>query len=335
MCWVTDHGTRNATGGYIRLYAAEPDGYTNGVWRAEGDDDGAHPDLHPAVREDGGAAGAPPVSAASRVVVAGATCARSASCRCGCTRRDRYVPPAVVGRSRRHARHRRAVPRPRRRRAGRRPHQPAPRRRPRRQARPRTSCSGSPSSSTTTRCSRRCSTRVAGAGRRAAAVRPGRAAAEPDGRGHHVRLRRARLRRLGLEPRLLPGRLRAARVHPPVRGRHVDLRRARRGPGRRSSASTTPGSPPSGSWSGTASRRHLRRAAADPARDAQRELRPARLLHRDLRRAAGRADRRPGVPARRALLLWLEKAGRPVAFVVSVPDISRVRHARRRPAGRP
>jgi hypothetical protein len=36
MHWVTD-GTRNATGGYIRLYNAEPGGYTNGVWRAEGD----------------------------------------------------------------------------------------------------------------------------------------------------------------------------------------------------------------------------------------------------------------------------------------------------------
>lgn len=36
MCWVTDHGTRNATGGYIRLYNAEPQGYSNGVWRAEG-----------------------------------------------------------------------------------------------------------------------------------------------------------------------------------------------------------------------------------------------------------------------------------------------------------
>ncbi len=36
MCWVTDHGTRNATGGFIRLYNAEPEGYSNGVWRAEG-----------------------------------------------------------------------------------------------------------------------------------------------------------------------------------------------------------------------------------------------------------------------------------------------------------
>ncbi len=35
MVWVTD-GTKNATGGYIRLYSAEPEGYSNGVWRAEG-----------------------------------------------------------------------------------------------------------------------------------------------------------------------------------------------------------------------------------------------------------------------------------------------------------
>ncbi|MEO3928906.1 DUF4188 domain-containing protein [Micromonosporaceae bacterium B7E4] len=34
MMWVTD-GTRNATAGYIRLYTAEPDGYSNGAWRAE------------------------------------------------------------------------------------------------------------------------------------------------------------------------------------------------------------------------------------------------------------------------------------------------------------
>ncbi|MFC4147965.1 DUF4188 domain-containing protein [Micromonospora mangrovi] len=34
MAWVTD-GTRNATGGFIRLWTAEPDGYSNGVWRAE------------------------------------------------------------------------------------------------------------------------------------------------------------------------------------------------------------------------------------------------------------------------------------------------------------
>jgi hypothetical protein len=35
MCWITDHGTRNGTGGYIRLYTADQGGYTNGVWRAE------------------------------------------------------------------------------------------------------------------------------------------------------------------------------------------------------------------------------------------------------------------------------------------------------------
>jgi hypothetical protein len=35
MVWVTDHRGRNATGGYIRLYTAEPGGYSNGVWRAE------------------------------------------------------------------------------------------------------------------------------------------------------------------------------------------------------------------------------------------------------------------------------------------------------------
>jgi hypothetical protein len=35
MDWVVD-GTRNATGGWIRIYAAETSGYSNGVWRAEG-----------------------------------------------------------------------------------------------------------------------------------------------------------------------------------------------------------------------------------------------------------------------------------------------------------
>ncbi|RJO70938.1 DUF4188 domain-containing protein [Nocardia panacis] len=34
MIWVTE-GARHATGGYIRLYCADPAGYTNGVWRAE------------------------------------------------------------------------------------------------------------------------------------------------------------------------------------------------------------------------------------------------------------------------------------------------------------
>lgn len=35
MCWVTEPEMRNATGGFIRLYNAEEQGYTNGVWRAE------------------------------------------------------------------------------------------------------------------------------------------------------------------------------------------------------------------------------------------------------------------------------------------------------------
>ncbi|MEV4714025.1 DUF4188 domain-containing protein [Micromonospora sp. NPDC049374] len=34
MVWLTD-GTRNATAGFIRLYSAAPDGYSNGAWRAE------------------------------------------------------------------------------------------------------------------------------------------------------------------------------------------------------------------------------------------------------------------------------------------------------------
>lgn len=37
MQWVTE-GTRNATAGYIRLYTAEPGGYSNGMWRAEGNE---------------------------------------------------------------------------------------------------------------------------------------------------------------------------------------------------------------------------------------------------------------------------------------------------------
>lgn len=36
MCWVTDTGTKHATGGWIRLFTAEESGYSNGVWRAEG-----------------------------------------------------------------------------------------------------------------------------------------------------------------------------------------------------------------------------------------------------------------------------------------------------------
>ena len=34
MIWVTD-GTKHADGGYIRLYDAQPEGYSNGKWRSE------------------------------------------------------------------------------------------------------------------------------------------------------------------------------------------------------------------------------------------------------------------------------------------------------------
>ena len=53
MIWVTD-GTRNATGGYIRLYNAEPEGYSNGVWRAEGDGMAHIPEFTPLSAEERG-----------------------------------------------------------------------------------------------------------------------------------------------------------------------------------------------------------------------------------------------------------------------------------------
>jgi hypothetical protein len=56
MCWVTD-GTRNATGGFIRLYHAEPEGYANGIWRAEDGAMGHIPTFTPLSTEDTG----PPV----------------------------------------------------------------------------------------------------------------------------------------------------------------------------------------------------------------------------------------------------------------------------------
>lgn len=57
MCWVSDSGTKNATGGYIRLYTAEPDGYSNGIWRAEGNTMGHIPTFTALSREPEG----PPV----------------------------------------------------------------------------------------------------------------------------------------------------------------------------------------------------------------------------------------------------------------------------------
>jgi hypothetical protein len=56
MVWVTD-GTKNATGGYIRLYGAEPEGYSNGMWRAEGNRMAHIPTFTPLSSEDHG----PPV----------------------------------------------------------------------------------------------------------------------------------------------------------------------------------------------------------------------------------------------------------------------------------
>jgi len=55
MVWLTD-GTRNATGGFIRLYSAEPSGYSNGVWRAEGNEMGHIQDFTPLSRENVGPA---------------------------------------------------------------------------------------------------------------------------------------------------------------------------------------------------------------------------------------------------------------------------------------
>jgi hypothetical protein len=55
MMWVTD-GTRNATGGFIRLYAADPDGYSNGVWRAEANEMAHIPTFSPLTTEQTGPA---------------------------------------------------------------------------------------------------------------------------------------------------------------------------------------------------------------------------------------------------------------------------------------
>ncbi|MCC5575714.1 MULTISPECIES: hypothetical protein [Microtetraspora] len=56
MRWVTE-GTKNATGGYIRVYNAEPEGYSNGVWRAEGNTMAHIPTFTPLSSEETG----PPV----------------------------------------------------------------------------------------------------------------------------------------------------------------------------------------------------------------------------------------------------------------------------------
>jgi hypothetical protein len=58
MSWVTD-GRRNATAGFIRLYAADPAGYSNGAWRAEDGQLAAISHFTPLSREASG----PPVVA--------------------------------------------------------------------------------------------------------------------------------------------------------------------------------------------------------------------------------------------------------------------------------
>ena len=55
MVWVTD-SRRNATGGFIRLYAAEPAGYSNGVWRAEANEMAPISHFTPLSSEDSGPA---------------------------------------------------------------------------------------------------------------------------------------------------------------------------------------------------------------------------------------------------------------------------------------
>jgi hypothetical protein len=56
MCWLTDHGTRNAKAGFIRFYNAEPHGYSNGTWRAEDGSMSHIPTWTPLPAETGGPA---------------------------------------------------------------------------------------------------------------------------------------------------------------------------------------------------------------------------------------------------------------------------------------
>ena len=267
---VLDHRPRqrNASGGYIRLYNAEDSGYTNGVWRAEGDTMAHIETYTPLSHETEGPSGAPAVARvgrSGRPASQPGRCARSATCRCGCTPRTgtcRSPTRSSPGR-----RGRRAVPGPRR-------------RAPPSVAR---ACTAAPSSTPSSAGAQLFGLTEFADDETAAALfalvedaaatpsalfGPVGAAAQPDRRRHHLRLRRARLHRLGLEPGPLPRHVRAARLHPPLRGRHVALSTLDGDP-ERCSRSTTPGSPPSGWCCGTAPGA-VRRAAADPAGDAQR-----------------------------------------------------------------
>ena len=57
MCWLTDSGAGNATAGFIRLFTAQPHGYSNGSWRAEDGSLSHMPAWTPLSTEDAG----PPV----------------------------------------------------------------------------------------------------------------------------------------------------------------------------------------------------------------------------------------------------------------------------------
>lgn len=65
MDWVVDR--RNATGGWIRVYEASPHGYSNGVWRAEGDEMATIERFTPIRRETQG----PPVARRPRAAAEG------------------------------------------------------------------------------------------------------------------------------------------------------------------------------------------------------------------------------------------------------------------------
>lgn len=55
MCWMTDHDDRNGTAGFIRLFDAQPAGYSNGEWRAEGDGMAHIEEFSPIGHEENGA----------------------------------------------------------------------------------------------------------------------------------------------------------------------------------------------------------------------------------------------------------------------------------------
>ena len=61
MCWLTDEGTRRAKAGFIRIYEADPQGYSNGTWRSEDTSIGHIPTFSPLAREIAKDADAPPV----------------------------------------------------------------------------------------------------------------------------------------------------------------------------------------------------------------------------------------------------------------------------------